>query len=178
MPQVNAARAIKMQPRTLPCETSAAEELFGEELFNAVWVKADHDLGADDGCRRDTALVLPDELEDRFLISADIFFGELNSSSLEDRLNSETWRSTRLAEEYHLLRFGHGSSMTCSRQAKLLGWIHQPGPRMDYFGSSTYSISEVILAVFWSMPETEQYFSSERPTASSMALRETLPPIR
>ena len=44
--------------------------------------------------------------------------------------------------------------------------------------ASAYSISAVILAVFSSMAETEQYFSFDRRTASSMAFRATLPPTR
>jgi|HubBroStandDraft_6_1064221.scaffolds.fasta_scaffold00018_47 hypothetical protein len=44
--------------------------------------------------------------------------------------------------------------------------------------ASRYSIAVVIFAVFSSMAETEQYFSLERRTASSTALRDTLPPRR
>ena len=45
-------------------------------------------------------------------------------------------------------------------------------------GFSLYSISKVILAVFPTMAATEQYFSSESRTASSIALCETFPPTR
>ena len=44
--------------------------------------------------------------------------------------------------------------------------------------SLSCTISNVIFAVFSSMAETEQYFSFESRTASSTALRETLPPMR
>ena len=53
-----------------------------------------------------------------------------------------------------------------------------PGHQFDPFYASKYSISAVIFAVFSSMAETEQYFSFERRTASSTALRDTLPPTR
>jgi hypothetical protein len=43
---------------------------------------------------------------------------------------------------------------------------------------SISSISEVILAVFCNMAETEQYFSLDSRTASSTALRETWPVTR
>src|SRR5580704_9398434 len=43
---------------------------------------------------------------------------------------------------------------------------------------SSYTISKVILALFSSMAETEQYFSLESRTASSTAFCETLPPTR
>ena len=46
------------------------------------------------------------------------------------------------------------------------------------FYASAYSITVVIFAVLSSMAETEQYFSFERWTASSTALRDTLPPMR
>jgi len=52
-------------------------------------------------------------------------------------------------------------------------------PRAPQDGApSVYSISNLIFAVFSSIAETEQYFSFERRTASSMALWETLPPTR
>jgi hypothetical protein len=84
--------------------------LFGEELVDAVGVKSDQNLVTDDQCRRDFAVVCPDEFEDRSLIGADVFLGKLYSSSLEDRLNGETGCSTGLGEEYHLLGFAHYSS--------------------------------------------------------------------
>jgi hypothetical protein len=83
--------------------------LFCEELVDAVGVKSDQDLVADDECWRNAAVVCPDKLKNGSLIGADIFFGELNSSSLEDRPDGETRCSTGLREEYHLLGFAHGS---------------------------------------------------------------------
>jgi len=84
-------------------------ELFCEELVDAVGVKSDQDLVADNECRRNAAFVCPDKLKDGSLIGTDIFFGELNSSSLEDCPDGKTRCSTRLREEYHLLGFAHGS---------------------------------------------------------------------
>ena len=97
----------------LPCETvvRSVARLFGEELVDALWVKSGQNLVADHEGRRDSALVLTDKFEYRRLVGADIFLGELNSSSLEDRLNGETRRSAGLGEEYHLLLFAHGSSV-------------------------------------------------------------------
>ncbi len=52
-----------------------------------------------------------------------------------------------------------------------------PGP-VWFRGGYSDSISLVICAVFCSMADTEQYFSFDSRTASSTALRETLPPMR
>lgn len=52
-----------------------------------------------------------------------------------------------------------------------------PGP-VFFLGDYSDSISLVICAVFCSMAETEQYFSLDSRTASSTALRETVPPTR
>lgn len=48
----------------------------------------------------------------------------------------------------------------------------------DCMGYPPCSIATVIFAVFASMAETEQYFSFDNWTASSMALVDTLPPTR
>ena len=93
----------------LLCETvaRAAARLFCEELVDPLWVKSGQNLVADHKGRSDSAFVLADKLEHSGLVGADIFLGELNSSSLEDRLNGETRRSAGLSEEYHLLEFAH-----------------------------------------------------------------------
>ncbi len=60
----------------------------------------------------------------------------------------------------------------CGRvKARSAGRVCLPGDYSD-------SISLVICAVFCSMADTEQYFSFDSRTASSTALRETLPPTR
>ena len=95
----------------LPCSAVATAEpepiKSWDELFDSLWVKADQDLGTDHKGWRDLAVIGSHQLEDRRLVRADILFGELNSSSLEDRLNGKAGRSTGLCEEYHLLGFGH-----------------------------------------------------------------------
>jgi hypothetical protein len=95
----------------LPCSTAGTLEpeliKSWEELFDSLWVKADQDLCTDHKGWRYLTVIGSHQLEDRRLVRADILFGELNSSSLEDRLNGKAGRSTGLGEEYHLLGFGH-----------------------------------------------------------------------
>lgn len=95
----------------LPCSTvgTAEPELIKswEELFDSLWVKADQDLCTDHKGWRYLAVIGSHQLKDGRLVRADILFGELNSSSLEDRLNGKAGRSTGLCEEYHLRGFGH-----------------------------------------------------------------------
>src|SRR5256885_937454 len=81
-------------------------------------------------------------------------------------------------------RFAAGSclisDLSCTRSKHCrasLDWTADGCPYM-LSAEFRYSICTSIFAVFSSMAETEQYFSWERRTASSIALGETLPPTR
>ena len=92
-----------------------------EELFNPVRVKADHDLIADDERRRAPAVIGSHQFKNRCLVGAYVLLCELNSSTLEERLNGITGRSAGLREEYHLFRFAHDCSFDAgSRDYDLL----------------------------------------------------------
>ncbi len=151
-PHESVARAIKRYPRRLPWAdfgSRAVAALLCEELFNAVRVKADHDLIADDQRRRAPAVVCTHQFEYGRLVGAYVFFRELNSSTLEERLNGVTGRSAGLREEYHLSHFAHHSSIRCQRPT-IRSQKHQtlsvtPVPR-NYLraastASSAYSIA-------------------------------------
>ncbi len=78
-----------------------------EELVDSIRVKADQDLIADDKSRGRSAVISSHQLEHRRLVRADILFGVLNSSRLEERLDGKTGWSAGLSEDYHLLGFRH-----------------------------------------------------------------------
>ena len=103
---------MKIYPRRLPwCGLleGASAALVCEEFFNPIRVKTDHDLIADDERRSAPAVVRPYQFEDRCLVGADILLRELDSSTLEERLNGITRRSAGLREEYHFSGFAHDS---------------------------------------------------------------------
>ena len=115
-PHERVARAIKMYPRRLPWDgvwESDDAALVWEELLNAIRVKADHDLIADDERRRAPAVIRSHQFEHRRLVGAYVFLRELNSSTLEERLNGITGRSAGLREEYHLFWFAHVYPIRC-----------------------------------------------------------------
>ena len=112
-PQHRVAVAMNRYPRILPRSDVLAAELelivFLEEFVDSIWVKADQDLCANHKGRRCSAVVSPDQLEDGPLVRADVLFGELHSSSLEDCLHGKAGWSAGLCEEYHFPGFSHGS---------------------------------------------------------------------
>ena len=95
----------------------------------------------------------------RFVIAGQVMVNVVDTSLREVGLQRVARRSAGLAVNHDSL-VGHAAPKT-SR-----------GPAL---AQSMYSISLVILAVFCSMAETEQYLSLDRRTASSTAFFVTLP---
>ena len=93
----------------------------------------------------------------------------------EKELRKVARRTIRLGKDHNFL-FCHARVVCKSPQIlrQLLRTTSTIRQRTIY--DSISSISVVIFAVFCSIAETEQYFSSDRRTASSTDFRETLPP--
>ena len=137
--------------------------LLSKYLFEPSWVESDHHLVANDNGRGRAALVFSYQLAHGTLVSAYVANFKIDSSRREEGRGSLARRSSRLRENNNALG-GHIS-------ARLTDSAYDAD-------TLTNSTSKLMAAVFCSMAETEQYLSLERCTASSTALRETLPPTR
>jgi len=80
-----------------------AETSCREQPVDAFRVKPYEYLVAYHYGRSGTAIVLPNQLEHRHLIFADVFLDVLDTSLREVGLDDRTWRSTRLRKHDHLL---------------------------------------------------------------------------
>jgi hypothetical protein len=136
--------------------------LTGKELVQAFWIESDHYFVINDESGGGATLVFINQVLQRALINADIPFFELDAPPREKGLYRITRRTAGLSKQYYL---GHKQLRTESLTK---------GRRKF----QTYSITNVTFAVFCSMAETEQYFSLESRTASSMAFFDTAPPTR
>ena len=134
--------------------------LAGKKFVEAFRVKADHHLLPDYQRGRRAALVGLHQLPDCVGIAADVALLELDTSRREVGLDGSAGWSAGLGEYDN-------------------GVFHSPLGFLDYqnraLNTQMYSMTVVMVAVFCSMAETEQYFSLERRTASSMPFFETWP---
>ncbi len=133
-------------------------------LIDAVPVESDYDFLADHHGRGGAALVFINQFLQGALVGTDISIFELDTSTREVGLHGSARRSTRLGENDNFQVHAPSDSRSRPNGAENLPY--------------TYWISYVIFAVLLTMPATEQYFVSDKCTASSIALCETLPPTR
>jgi hypothetical protein len=110
-----------------------------------------------------TAAIFINQVTNGRRVKLDVALLVFDTPSREVGLKPFAGRSARLGEDDNLLFH------CCVRRTS----VHK---RRIYF--SLYSMWNVIFAVFCNMAATEQYFSSESRTASSIALCETFPPTR
>jgi hypothetical protein len=150
--------------------------LFGssQQLIEPIWIESDHNLFA--GWRANhergggAAFVFLGQVADRGGIVGNVALFEHDSSLREERRYDMAGRSAGLCEDYDFrltrVSFLHDS------------FFHEQLDALKLnigAGFYSYSIANVIAAVFSSMADTEQYFSFERRTASSIAFFVTLP---
>ena len=139
--------------------------LAGKKIVEALRVKADHHLLPDHQCWSGAALVSFNQFADGVGVAADVAFFKFDTSRREVGLHRAARRSAGLREYQD-------------------GTFHSRVENVfkDYqnstFPCQMYSMTVVILAVFCSMADTEQYFSLDNRTASSMPFLETWPPTR
>ena len=129
-----------------------------KELIETLGVESYHHLVSDDDGGCGTAAILVDQVLHRILVTADIAIFIRDSSLREVGPDCVARWSAGLGEKDNLC-VGHRGMC-------------------QHNNYSAYSIARLIFAVFCSMAETEQYFSSDSRTASSTALWDTLPPTR
>lgn len=136
-----------------------------QKFVQAFGIEADHHFFPDDEGGGRTALVAVNQFLDGGGIGAHVAVFKIDTSLREVGLDGPARRSAGLGKHNDFRWHGHlkGSD---SHIAVLR------------FYPTSNSISAVIFAVACSIAETEQYFSLERRTASSTALRETGPPTR
>ena len=98
MAQQKAAAAIYRYPRT-ECDLDLDSGIFllGDQLFQALWIEADHDLFTHDDGRRGAAIVFAHQLAHRAAIAAYIAQLEWNASLREEGFRPIARRSTGLA---------------------------------------------------------------------------------
>ncbi len=119
-------------------------------------------------------MVCTHKLTDRCGVGANVAYFKRNTSLREVSLYPGAGWSAILAV-YHNFFLGHAHLNT--KIIFAAARIQKLGPTLTYKSDvHTYSISNSILAVFCSICETEQYFSSESRTASSIAFRLISPP--
>ena len=131
--------------------------LDSQHFIETRWIESDHDLIAHDDGRRGSALVFAGQFPDCLTVLGNIFFDERYTPLREVRLGPGAGRSTRL-HEYNDRLFGHG------------------GSRDKDVRIQAYSISDLMETDFCNIWDTEQYFSLDSRTASSIAFRSTSPP--
>ncbi len=177
-PQQSVAIVINKYPRhgclATPggATTAAFAKLWRKHLVQPVRIKTDHDLLTDNNGWGGAAVVLPDQFKDRRLVHAYVFHFKLNTSRREVGLGHVARRSPRLAEDHYFFLLHQKAPncyliLVCSLQLQFVAL---------YFVSTPLKRTSVeIWAVVFSIAETEQYFSSDNRTASSTALRETVP---
>jgi hypothetical protein len=85
-------------------------DLVGKHPVQLLRVKTDHNGVTDNygGCG--AAVVLADQLKNRLLVHADVFYFKMNSSRREEGLGSIAGWSTGLAEHYDFFLFHEYSS--------------------------------------------------------------------
>src|SRR5258708_23127075 len=102
-PQQRVASAINKYPRHGCCTAAgearitASADLPGKHLVQLVRIEADHDLLAHDNGWRGTAVVLPNQFKDCYLVHTHILHFKINSSRREVGLGHFPARSSRLA---------------------------------------------------------------------------------
>jgi hypothetical protein len=156
-PQRNVAPAMYKYPRT-GCA------LLAEDCVEPLRIEPNHYFLADHQSRRGMAAVFLRQVFDRVQIRRDVPRHERHPALRQKQLHDVAGRTIRVERTAPL------SFSSCGLISS--GW------RKHQTNRQNSSISTVIVAVFSSIADTEQYFSLESRTASSTAFRDTLPPTR